>query len=210
MDKKLSARVASLPFDGNFGLKRILALSPKVVAELNQQESTALASFKSDERRREFVTSRLLLKQLANSWSIDPDHFLIQKNELGNPYAEAGEQQYQISIAHTQEEVFCGLTRTDPIGIDLEPSDREVSERLQSRIMHPAEKEEGLGISTIRLWTIKEAYIKLRGEGLRLNMNDVFVQKQGNYFLVELDDDKKAKVCSFQHQNNWLAIAFYL
>ncbi|MCW9706407.1 4'-phosphopantetheinyl transferase family protein [Fodinibius salsisoli] len=210
MNTALSAVIDSLPFAGNFALKRILALSPKIVAELNEKESSELATFTNDERRREFVTSRLLLKQLADEWDLDTANFVVAKNELGNPFAEVGDDRYEISIAHTKEEVFCGLTRTEPIGVDLEPMNRDVSGRLRTRILHPTEKEEELEVSTIQLWTIKEAYIKLRGEGLRLNMNDVYVQSQQDHFLVKLDDDKKAKICSFSYQDNWLSIAFYL
>lgn len=210
MSLEFSAIIGSLPFAGKFGLKRILALSPKVVAELNEKESTELATFQNDARRREFVTSRILLKQLAGEWDIEPGDFTVCKNKLGNPFAEVGEDHYEVSIAHTKEEVFCGLTRQEPIGIDMEPMDREVTERLRTRILHPNEKKQGLDISTLQLWTIKEAYIKLRGEGLRLNMNDVYVQQEQGNFWVKLDNDKKAKICSFHYQNNWLAIAFYL
>lgn len=199
-----------LPPDSTFALQPMLPLEPDLFRQLHVDERKQLDRLKNEKRRREFVTSRLALRELAGSWGLAERDFSIYKNELGNPFASAGGSTLQVSIAHTRDMVFCGLSRQHAIGVDLEPVDRDVPDRLRSRMMHPLEKEQALSISTIRLWTLKEAYIKLRGEGLRLNMNEVWVKRERDYFVVEFDNEKKAKICSFQYQDNWLAIAYYL
>ncbi|GAA5520953.1 4'-phosphopantetheinyl transferase superfamily protein [Aliifodinibius salicampi] len=198
-----------LPFEAIFGLDDIAEPSSKQLNRLHLEEQQELNQLENESRRREFVSSRLLFKKLAQEWELPEMEFLVWKNEWGNPFAKTRLEQFEVSIAHTNKKVLCGLAREHPIGIDLEPTDRKVADGLRTRIMHPEEKDGKDTVSTIQLWTIKEAYIKLLGKGLRLNMNDVKVLKDGDYFLAKLDNDKQAKVCSFQFDNNWLAIAFY-
>lgn len=210
MENILSQLTDSFPFKSIFAIKKIEELSPRILHQLNEEELQQLESLQNEKRKREFVASRLLLRQLAEEWELPGSEFSVYKNTLGNPYAKTTNAQFEVSIAHTDRIVFCGLSSGRPIGVDAEPSDRTVSDRLRTRMMHPVEKKSGLDVTTVRLWTIKEAYIKLRGQGLRLNMNDVWVQQEGENFIVKLGNDKKAKICSFQYQDNWLAIAFYL
>lgn len=205
----LSSKIADrLPFGGLFTLSKIQSLSPKVLDQLSDEEKEELDTFTNIKRQQEYVTSRLVVRKMAAKMGIDPKAFAIKKDELGQPFGVADGAQCCVSIAHTNQYVFCGLTEEKPIGVDLEPVDRKVPQKLQQRILHPGEKALP-EVETIRLWTIKEAYIKLRGQGLRLNMNQVLVQEDGRDFFVELNNDKTAKICSFQSQNNWLAIAYY-
>jgi 4'-phosphopantetheinyl transferase len=149
----------------------------------------------------------LLLKELAGGMGVSD--FSTLKDNLGQPYGSAGSQNYFVSIAHSDQTVFCGISEHQPIGIDIEPVNREVSERLKRRILHPDEGRLFSEMPIVKLWTIKEAYIKLLGQGLRMNMNQVHVRKEKDEFFVEINNDKRAKICSFQIQKNWLAIAYY-
>lgn len=199
-----------LPFKSIFAIQQIEPLTPTLLNQLSKQELLELESFQNEKRKREFASSRLLLKQLAEEWKLPCKEFIVYKNELGNPFAETASAQFEVSIAHTDRVVFGGLSSGKAIGVDAEPLDRNVSDRVRARMMHPVEQQHGLDIPTIRLWTIKEAYIKLRGQGLRLNMNDVCVQQDGEEFTIKSENDKTAKICSFPYRGHWLAIAFYL
>ena len=210
MNDILSELKLTLPFDAIFATREIDELSLDLANGLSAEEQAELSSFSNEKRKQEFVTSRLLLREMAGQLDPHLQNFRIYKNELGNPFSEADGKTYEVSIAHTKYNVFCGLSRTRAIGIDMEPAGRKVTNRLRSRMMHPAEKERDASVSTIRLWTVKEAYIKLRGQGLRLNMNEVNVKREGDRLFAAFDNEKKAKICSFQYQNQWLAIAYYL
>lgn len=198
-----------LPFEGYFALSDIQTLSPEILDQLSDEEKQEVETFTNLKRQREYVTSRLLLRDMVTNLDVDPQSFFIHKDELGQPHGRAKDKQFWVSIAHTDELVFCGITQQKAIGVDLEPANRSVPDKLRPRIMHPDEEQLFSEIETIRLWTIKEAYIKLRGQGLRLNMNQVHIQQEGDNFFVELNNDKRAKICSFRSQDHWLAIAFY-
>jgi phosphopantetheinyl transferase len=197
-----------LSFQGQFALSEITGLSSDALNRLNDDEKKELDGFTNLRRQQEYLTSRLVLKEIAEN--IGVKGIKILKDELGQPFGLAGSQKYFVSIAHTKQMVFCGISKFNAIGVDLEPVGREVYGKLKSRILHPDETQFFADMKLIRLWTIKEAFIKLRGQGLRLNMNQVRVQHEGNDFFVELDNDKRAKICSFQLGNNWLAIAYFL
>ncbi len=197
-----------IPVEGVFALDQIHPLGDKVLGQFNTDEKQELESFTNLRRQREYATSRLLLKMMAKDY-LGISEFAVLKDDLGQPYGTSESQKYYVSIAHSSEKVFCGISEHEAIGIDLEPVDREPSERLRRRILYPGEAEHLADVETIRLWTIKEAFIKLRGKGLRLNMNEVCVDKYREQFTVEINNDKRAKICSFRMENNWLAIAYY-
>ncbi|HEX6982205.1 MAG TPA: 4'-phosphopantetheinyl transferase superfamily protein [Balneolaceae bacterium] len=198
-----------LPISGQFAVSPILELSDELFNLLNSDEQEELSSFKNHRRKKEFVTARLMLKKMSRKMGMKEDDFIILKDEWGCPHGKYGAVNYYVSIAHTQKNVFCGITQNTAIGVDLEPVNRTVAGKLRERILHPDEIQSFRETDTIRLWTIKEAVIKLEGRGLRMNMNEVQVQCDKNQFFVEINNDKTAKICSFQAENNWLAVAFY-
>nr|NIT58074.1 4'-phosphopantetheinyl transferase superfamily protein [Fodinibius sp.]NIV12990.1 4'-phosphopantetheinyl transferase superfamily protein [Fodinibius sp.]NIY26656.1 4'-phosphopantetheinyl transferase superfamily protein [Fodinibius sp.] len=175
------------------------------IDQLSTEEKKELETCKSLKRQREFVTSRIILKELAG----DEHKFEVLKDDLGQPFGKTDTQKFFISIAHTDDFVLCGLSPNSPIGVDLEPADRTVPGRLKQRITHPKESNVASDIPLIRLWTIKEAYIKLRGQGLRMNMNEVQIRRESDQIFAKINNDKRAKICSFRMENNWLAVAYY-
>jgi len=196
-----------LPFEGAYALTEITELSGHILKELDKAEKQELEAITNLRRQREYATSRHTLKKLARS--IDIGALEILKDDLGKPYGQSGSETYFVSIAHTDHTVVCGISSESAIGIDLEPANRQVPGKLKRRILHPDEAALFANMETIRLWTIKEAYIKLRGQGLRLNMNQVRIEQNGDEYVVELNNDKRAKICSFQLGKNWLAVAYF-
>lgn len=202
--------IQKLPFRGEFATTRIHSLSNEILQKLNESEMQELEMFKSAKRQKEYATSRILLKEVAQKMKIEANSLSILKDDLGQPFGMVDSKKLNISIAHTDDLVFCGITKDASIGVDLEPEGREVPPRLKPRICHPEEEQLIDNVQPIRLWTVKEAFIKLRGQGLRMNMNEVCLRQEKESFFVEINNDKRAKICSFKSQGNWLAIAYYL
>ncbi|WP_445664991.1 4'-phosphopantetheinyl transferase family protein [Fodinibius sp. AD559] len=197
-----------LPFEAAFSLSEIVSVSSESISRLSTEEKRELELCKSHKRQREFVTSRITLKEMARKIG-DRQEFQILKDELGQPFGKTNSQEFFVSIAHTDDYVLCGLSRDHPLGVDLEPVDRTVPSRLKHRITHSKETDVASEIPLIRLWTIKEAYIKLRGQGLRMNMNQVQITRESDRMFAKINNDKRAKICSFRLKNNWLAVAYY-
>ena len=65
------------------------------------------------------------------------------------------------SISHSRTHVICALSER-PVGIDTEPSDRAVPERLIERLTTGEERE---FLSFLEIWTLRESFFKLTQEG---------------------------------------------
>ena len=86
----------------------------------------------------------------------------------GKPYFE--DSPLHFSISHTKKHVFCVLS-SHPVGIDAEEKDRKVYLQLADKILSPSERvwydaAPDKSQALLRLWVLKEAAVKLTGEGL--------------------------------------------
>ena len=80
------------------------------------------------------------------------------------------------NLSHCSNAIACAVGDT-PIGIDVESTRRKISDALIRHTMSPQEQEEIAGdpIRFFRLWTQKEALVKLHGTGLRDNLHDLLL-----------------------------------
>ena len=87
----------------------------------------------------------------------------------GKPcFAEGG---LHFSVSHTKRRVFCALSDR-PVGIDAEELDRDIDPRRADKILSPTERlryeaQPDKRLALLKLWVLKEAAVKLTGEGLR-------------------------------------------
>lgn len=135
----------------------------------------------SDPRvRYRFVASRLLIKYTAGvALGTPPESLEIAYRLGGRPHLR-GLGQVEVSLTHTGDLMAVGLSRIGRIGIDSERADRKLRlDLLRSQMCTPAEAAEIAGHPEdeqsgliLRLWTLKEAYTKALGQGMRLGFTD--------------------------------------
>ncbi|MBO5706842.1 MAG: 4'-phosphopantetheinyl transferase superfamily protein [Bacteroidaceae bacterium] len=125
--------------------------------------------------QRDCTLSYLLLCQaLEDEFGIaDKPTFLI--GEHGKPSL----QEYpsiHFNISHCADAIACAVG-DKPIGIDVESTERKISDALIRHTMSPQEQEKIAGdpIRFFRFWTQKEALVKLRGTGLQDNLHDLLL-----------------------------------
>ena len=111
---------------------------------------------------------RQLLKQLYRQ-ETGEDLPEIAKTERGKPYFR--NSPYHFSISHTKKHAFCVLAKEN-VAIDAEELDRELNLRLAEKILSPMEREqfsraEDPQRALLTFWVLKEAAVKLSGQGLR-------------------------------------------
>lgn len=139
----------------------------------------------------DYLVSRALLRTaLAEYCELPPQVLEFRANDFGKPELSNSSVSpiIQFNTAHTNGLTVCVVTRDHAIGVDAEsraenPGILDVAEDYFSALELQALKsrEESQQLDYFyRYWTLKEAYIKARGEGLSIPLHD---------FSVTLGDD---------------------
>lgn len=133
-----------------------------------------------DQVRSRFLASRLLLKHAAGEvLQASPETVDLAYKLGGRPYLR-GCDQVDISLSHTEDLLVVGLTRRGWIGVDAELAARRLlGTGAEKQICTPheislleAEPEHLRNPALVRLWTLKEAYSKAIGQGLRFRFTE--------------------------------------
>ena len=98
----------------------------------------------------------------------------ILRGQWGKPYFP--DSPYHFSISHTRKHAFCVLSRNN-VAVDAEELDRRMDLRLAEKVLSPGEKAQFDAApdkrrALLTFWVLKEAAVKLTGEGLRGYPND--------------------------------------
>lgn len=93
----------------------------------------------------------------------------IRTAPQGKPYF--ADSPLHFSISHTSKHAFCAMGYCE-VGIDAEELDRQLRPVLLRRIFSPEERVRVLAAedphrAALALWVLKEASVKLSGEGLQ-------------------------------------------
>ena len=93
----------------------------------------------------------------------------IAVTDRGKPYFTDGSLHF--SISHTPKHAFCVLSEYN-VGIDAEELDRKISLQLAEKILSPSERAQFDAAmdkrkALLTFWVLKEAAVKLSGEGLQ-------------------------------------------
>ena len=149
------------------------------IAKLPQWRREQVLAYKHEAgRRQSLLAYRLLCQGLQKEYGIEkPPTF--QYNEHGKPYLSGEASTIHFSLSHCREAVACVISE-QPCGIDIESTDRRVSDSIIRYSMNDEEQTEiahaeNPAQTFLRLWTRKEAVLKLVGTGIRDDMKDILV-----------------------------------
>lgn len=191
------------------GFAPILPVGNSHLSLLSTAEIKQFHSFNHDKRRHEFLSARVLIKELAVAENLPAIH--IKKKQNGAPVAICGEQKIYVSMAHA-DNATCGvLSKKYRVGIDIEPAERSINQQLRSRIMHPEEVKmvQETGLSLVHVWTLKEAFAKMMETGLRKNFNEICIEHKNKCtFSVKMDDLNTARISSILFKEHIISIAY--
>lgn len=122
------------------------------------------------------VAHALLRRTLARCAPVAPAAWSFRAAPGGRPEVEAPAfaRRLRFSLSHTRGLVACAVCLEHPVGVDVEAVDaRTMGEEIVARILAPEEVEALVGLAAaerrrrlFELWTLKEACLKARGDGL--------------------------------------------
>jgi 4'-phosphopantetheinyl transferase len=149
-------------------------------ALLDEGERRRARALRRPADRRRHVAARALVRTVLSRYrSSAPQDWRFIADAHGRPQLSPEHQwpELQFNIAHTAGVVVLAVTAGAAVGVDVETSRRRTDTVALERYFAPAERAalEALPAAARRrrffeLWTLKEAYLKARGLGLRLSL----------------------------------------
>ncbi|XP_062160231.1 uncharacterized protein LOC133867469 [Alnus glutinosa] len=139
-----------------------------------------------DQLRKRALLARALVRTTISRYQtnsqVHPRSLKFRKNIYGKPEVDWQDVDdrhlppLHFNISHTSSLIACGVTVNSPIGIDVEEKQRKLKNNILAfarRYFSPYEVELLTAISDpefqrqelIKLWTLKEAYVKALGRG---------------------------------------------
>jgi 4'-phosphopantetheinyl transferase len=136
----------------------------------------------ADDRKRHLITRALVRTVLSRYEAVAPADWVFTTNRYGRPeIGSCGAEGCDLcfNISHTRGLIALGVTRGGALGIDVEnASARAASIGIAQRYFAPTEAAELCQVPPERqqdrffeYWTFKESYIKARGMGLALGLD---------------------------------------
>ena len=162
---------------------------------LSEQRREQVLRFKFELGRKTCAMAYMLLRRaLHEEYAID-EAPVFEYGEHGKPFI-VGHPDIHFNFSHCREAVACAVSN-QPIGIDVE-SIREFTESLVRYTMNDQEVQhiiqaEHPDVEFIRLWTMKEAKLKLSGHGICDNMKQVL---DGTEHFQTVFNEKKGYIYS--------------
>ena len=145
---------------------------------LNESEKDRLTQFKVISNHNQHLIGRAMMR-----WLLSPDksrlsEVLFDTEAQGKPFVKhPASSKRPFNLSHTDGLVLCaiGSLSHHHVGVDVERSDRSTSPELAERYFSPPEitllqqttDEQIKRERFLRIWTLKEAFIKAIGTGLR-------------------------------------------
>jgi 4'-phosphopantetheinyl transferase len=160
-------------------------LMHRYLDQLDSEERARAGSYKRGAQRREYVISRMLLRNTLSEYAaIQPQEWRFVRTLHGRPEItreQAVDAPLAFSLSHTSEMIALVVCRRQLVGVDIE--------RIRNSLPHLSIANRffaGVEASDLRkarevdrpkrlceLWTLKESYLKARGVGLTVPLDTV-------------------------------------
>ncbi|CAG7877497.1 unnamed protein product, partial [Brassica rapa] len=179
---------------------------------LSQQEKYSIFGMQSDElKKKNALLARTLVRTTVaryqtnnnNDTVVDPRSLKFKKNLYGKPEVDwevdttTNYPKLKFNISHTDSLIACGVTVNVPVGIDVEDKTRKLRHNVISLAKRFYSSQEVKFLSSIadmeaqrkefiKLWTLKEAYVKALGKGFSaspFNTFSIIRSEAGSYSL---------------------------
>ncbi len=168
------------------------------LTEISDQRRLQALRFKFERGQRTCVLAYLLLKKALREEYGLTENPLFEYGPHGKPFI-VGHPEIHFSLSHCREAVACAVSDR-PVGIDVESVQR-YRESLAQYTMNEQEQQqiaaaERPDVAFIRLWTMKEARLKLTGEGITNDLKLALLGGSWQFTTVErLDRNYIYTVC---------------
>lgn len=164
----------------------------RLAAVLSGEEQDRAQRFRFDQHRNRFIRSHGISRLiLAKYTSVDPSELTFDTGTHGKPFlVSVYHPLLRFNLSHSGDLMILGLAVAREIGVDVEVINDQVEwKQIAANYFNEYELK---GIDSIpagkqqlqafyRVWTIKEAYLKARGDGLPGGLDRVVVNLEPSH-----------------------------
>ena len=159
----------------------------EALREISAQRREQALKFKFEQGQRLCVLAYQLLKQGLREMYGITENPVFEYNEHDKP-SIVGNPEIHFNLSHCKEAAAC-VVSDQPVGIDVE-SIREYKEGLAHYAMNDEEvrqieASDNPASTFIRLWTMKEATLKLIGTGISDDLKTAIDHERFQYTTIE-------------------------
>ena len=150
---------------------------------MSNEEKQKYRSLRLESSRRRFLVSRVLLRTALSHTAkekVDPRYWRYETNRYGKPFiaTSVGLPRLNFSLSHSKDIAVVAICSTFDVGVDIESLDQTMITDPTDICLSRGEHDwlESRTPSTrwhdfMKLWTVKEAYAKLVGQGIHLDFS---------------------------------------
>ncbi|MBF0118094.1 MAG: 4'-phosphopantetheinyl transferase superfamily protein [Desulfobacterales bacterium] len=162
---------------------------------MTEEERIQHKKFHFPKHRHQYLVSRALMRTILSQYTnIKPEDLSFIKNKYGKPEIS---QDIRFNLSHTDDLIALGIVLKQDIGVDVENINRqgnflEISDRFFSKIEVQNLNNLPLEKRLIRFfdyWTLKESYIKAKGMGLSIPLEQFSFHISEN-MTIQISFDK--------------------
>ena len=146
-------------------------LCPEQLRGLPSERQQRIYNMKQEKSRKQSMGVGLLLQKVLALYHMEDSQ--VFAGERGKPMVDG----LEFSLSHSGDLVICAVS-DKPIGCDVEEI-RKAPERVAERYFGHREQEyldqfsgEEYDKAFFRIWTLKESYVKMTGEGMGVPMEE--------------------------------------
>jgi 4'-phosphopantetheinyl transferase len=154
-------------------------LREELRASLSSGELARAARLRNPDERDHFTATHGIARTILGTYSgMAPRDLRFEQDRLGKPFLDHPDLASALgfNMSHSRTTALYGVSLGRSIGVDVEFLDpRLINEGVMRQILAPGERAMLNGLppteqmeTLFRLWTLKEAYLKARGDGLSL------------------------------------------
>ncbi len=171
-------------------------------------EAVQQARFLFAENRHEYLLTRALVRTVLSKYAdVAPEAWTFVRNEFGRPQIAGppGVPPLRFNLSNTRGLIACLVALDRDVGVDVEDTERSSSAvDIADRFFSPVEvralralPKERQSARFFEYWTLKESYIKARGMGLAIPLDQFSFHLDdgpaiGISFDPRLGDDRSA------------------
>ncbi len=131
---------------------------------------------------------RILADVLKRDYKIEemPE---ILRDDMGKPYFK--DFPLHFNVSHSGEYLAIAVSDS-PIGVDIQEP-KNIKDGMYRKVVQPEEAElinEDRQNDFLRLWTLKESFVKAEGRGLRISLKDYYFKKENGRYFVNYNGQK--------------------